>query len=404
MSPHRAPARPRHGRLAVAGTTLALAAPFAVAGSAALATESTVNPVEAGKSITVLHNIDMVAITGYGPAGTQVRVEVTRGGAVIGWAAGRTVATDEGPGLEVNHGVDGTPVAGDCWNVLPDIQPEDHVVVHYNGGLDEIIVDELRFTGGPRMEGTDVVVTGVAKRHDGTPIPVGLLDSGEFRFRNAQGEQYRANPDDVVAGSTAGSFEMHYRAPYAGFRNEGLDQEERRLALLNNPDGHAIGFGHTEPPPGDAQMIEGFGTAGGPAEGCPGGPVDGPEDPDVPGEEPENPPPAADTVRPTVTPVSPRAGQTGVWRGTNVTTQFSEAVRAGTVTSNLKLHRVSSTGSVLSSVAAAVRYDAATQRAVLDPATRLAGNARYRVTATVGILDTAGNQLVRKVYYFRTRA
>jgi hypothetical protein len=122
--------------------------------------------------------------------------------------------------------------------------------------------------------------------------------------------------------------------------------------------------------------------------------------PDEEPPPPNNPP--GDTVAPTFTTVSPRAGQTGVARGTNVTVQFSEAVRNVTGTT-MRLARVNNSGTVLSNVSAPVRYNATSNRGVLDPTNRLAANARYRVTLTSGIRDAAGNALVQRSYFFRTR-
>jgi len=238
------------------------------------------------------------------------------------------------------------------------------------------------------------VVEGVAKRADGTPIDVRLLDAGEFRFRLRDGDRdarFRATPDVVRAGSAAGTFEMVYKAPYAG-RNEGnppFTQEERRLALLNQEDGHMIGFGHVEPPPGDVQMIEGFGTAGGAADGCDGAVI-----PPGPAPEPE----PADTVRPTVVQFTPALGSTRVARNTDVTVRFDEPVKNVTQ-STVKLVRAS-TGRA---VAVSVTLNAAKTVATVDPVNLLRANTKYRVMATTGVTDLAGNALVAKNSTFTTR-
>ena len=44
--------------------------------------------VRAGKSITVFHNIDFVAVFGYGPVGRSVTVRVVRDDVTIGLAPG----------------------------------------------------------------------------------------------------------------------------------------------------------------------------------------------------------------------------------------------------------------------------------------------------------------------------
>ena len=72
--------------------------------------------VAAGHNITVFHNIDFVTASGWA-AGEQITVNVNRRGALIGTATG--AASDPEAtgsfGLEVNHGPEAAPVAGDCW-------------------------------------------------------------------------------------------------------------------------------------------------------------------------------------------------------------------------------------------------------------------------------------------------
>ncbi len=77
--------------------------------------QGTVVNVADGHNITVFHNIDFVAVVGY-DEGEVLTVQVVRNGAVIGTATGpaRGDAVD-GFGLEVNHGPEGAPLAGDCW-------------------------------------------------------------------------------------------------------------------------------------------------------------------------------------------------------------------------------------------------------------------------------------------------
>jgi len=73
--------------------------------------------VRPGRSVTVIHNIDLVALAGYGPVGREVRVEIVRDGAVVGSTFGPTVNTPDGVGLEINHGPLGEAQPGECWNV-----------------------------------------------------------------------------------------------------------------------------------------------------------------------------------------------------------------------------------------------------------------------------------------------
>src|SRR3712207_116650 len=158
-------------------------------GLASPASASLTGPgVGAGRNITVFHNIDMVAAFGFGAAGDQITIDVIRSGVRIGTATGPLVDGDDGPALEVNHGPEGTPAPGDCWEQRThDIKPGDRLVVRHGAGVDEITVDDIRFTEG-RFEDTngDVVLRGIAERYDGTPIDPSLLDSAEFRD-----DQYR---------------------------------------------------------------------------------------------------------------------------------------------------------------------------------------------------------------------
>ncbi len=87
---------------AIALTVLGLAAQSGLTALPAGATLSGPG-VSAGKNITVFHNIDMVAVFGYGTVGQSITVDVLRGTTKIGTATGPAVLTDEGPGLEVSH-------------------------------------------------------------------------------------------------------------------------------------------------------------------------------------------------------------------------------------------------------------------------------------------------------------
>jgi Chitobiase/beta-hexosaminidase C-terminal domain len=228
------------------------------------------NPgVRAGKSITVFHNIDFVAVFGYGPVGRQVTVRVVRNGVTIGSATGPTVETPEGPGLEVNHGPEGAPVAGDCWQgSTPDIKPGDRIVVTDGAGRDEVIVDNIAFTGDPVDEANgDVTVPFTAINAVGTPIPIARIDSAEFRA----GSRLRFEATDITvepSGSgVPGEYQMRYVSPFTPSRNRDLlEQDQLRTLLLG--DGHAIGFGHVAPPPREAMLVDGLADTPGPAPGC----------------------------------------------------------------------------------------------------------------------------------------
>ncbi|MDQ4086254.1 MAG: chitobiase/beta-hexosaminidase C-terminal domain-containing protein [Actinomycetota bacterium] len=233
--------------------------------------------VRPGKSVTVFHNIDMVAVVGYGPTGRRITVRVVRNGVTIGSASGATVFTPEGAALEVNHGTEGTPMPGDCWDGhTPDIRPGDRIVVTDGAGRDEVVVDDIRFTGAPSpAEDGDIVVPFTAVDANGTPIPVARIDSASFRD-----DQLRYEPADIVveplAGGEPGEYHMRYESSpaFTPTRNGDdspdeeppLTQSQIARALLG--DGHSIGFGHVAPPPAEAMLVEGVSDVSAPAPGC----------------------------------------------------------------------------------------------------------------------------------------
>jgi hypothetical protein len=274
------PQRRRHRRVAVAASTVLVAAGLGVSGGQGANATVTGAGVTDGHSITVFHNIDMVSALGWTP-GERISVHVIRNGVTIGRAAGPAVdPLGEGAGLEVNHGPEGTPRPGDCWDeVTPDIQPGDIVRVSNGSLTDEVTVDDLRFRGQPTVDGAtgDVVVPVYAMRHDGSAFTAAELDGAEFR----DGSDLRANSEDdpgfvqVHAVDAAnGRFEVRYRYPFTFSRNRaGLRPEQVQEVLVANTAGHMFGFGHTEPPPADAQIIEGFGENTFPAAGCEDSPM-----------------------------------------------------------------------------------------------------------------------------------
>ena len=267
------PTRTHRRRLAIAAT-FALAAGTLGAVNAVPAS-GLIGPagVRPGHSITVFHNIDFVAVFGYGPVGRQITVRVVRNGVMIGSATGRTVSTPEGPGMEVNHGPEGAPVPGDCWEgSTPDIQPGDRIVVVDGAARDEVLVDDIRFTGEPAEEaGGDIVVPFTAIDASGAPIALNRIDSAEFRA--ASNNQVRFEAPNVlveaVAGGAPGEYQMRYPSPFTPSRNddqEPFDQDQLRTALLG--DGHSVGFGHVAPPPREAMLVDGLADTPGPAPGC----------------------------------------------------------------------------------------------------------------------------------------
>jgi glucose/arabinose dehydrogenase len=110
-----------------------------------------------------------------------------------------------------------------------------------------------------------------------------------------------------------------------------------------------------------------------------------------------------DTTVPTVGGVTPAEGATGVALTDNAVAPFSEDMDASTLsTSTFTLTRQGAS----TPVAAAVRYDAATDKATLDPSADLEADATY--TATLkggGAKDLAGNPLATdKIWSFSTLA
>jgi hypothetical protein len=240
---------------------------------AALPAHATITNIEPGHNITVFHNIDFVAVTGWAD-GEALTVEVRRGNAVIGTAAGNASDPEAtgASGLEVNHGPEGAPLPGDCWEgATPDIRPGDVITVSNGTLTDEVTVDDIRFTGDPvEAADGDILVPFVARRANGNAIPAGFLDSPEFRA----GSDLRFEATDIrvqrVGAVGSGNYVMRYNSPFRPSRNRNnVPQRQMRRLLLG--DGHAIGFGHTDPVPAEAMLHDGLTDAPGPAPGCPGG-------------------------------------------------------------------------------------------------------------------------------------
>lgn len=98
----------------------------------------------------------------------------------------------------------------------------------------------------------------------------------------------------------------------------------------------------------------------------------------------------SDTTSPTVKSTTPANNATGVARGTNVKSTFSEAMKASTINgTNFTLRRQGTT----TKVAATVSYDPATKRATLNPNNNLQSGVTYVATVTTGAKDLAGNSL-----------
>jgi methionine-rich copper-binding protein CopC len=381
--PGRTTGRKRTAALLVG--SVALATPALLGGTAAQA--SLTGPgVGDGRNITVFHDLDMVAVYGYEPAGTPLRVEVVRNGQVVGRASGASKALADGTGLEINHGLEAVAAQpGDCWDQqTPDIRPGDRVVVTADGDTDEVTVDDIRWSKAPYLAANgDVVVEGHARYADGTPIPLSVLQADEFR--NDSGE-YRITPDAPTALGSDGSFQVRYRAPFTGDRNrENLTLAQRQEVLLGN--GHTVGFGHAEalPLPAETQLVSGPAETNGPAAGCEGAPAGG------------APLPGLETTPPTVTPLDPAAGAIAVARTSNITAQFDEPV-SGVDAASFWL-----TDSMGLGYMSTVSYDPATRVATLNPAgTTLPADRLMKVTMTGGVTDLSGNALAPTSWTFTT--
>lgn len=250
--------RKRYRQPAVIATmALAATALAALPASASI----TGNGVRAGSNITVLHNIDLIAVAGYGQGGGLVTIEVLRNGVTIGSASGPAQIIEGASGLEVNHGVEGDPAPGDCFDGhTPDVRPGDVIQVTDSGGTDEVTVDDISFTGDPVLDGQDVLVHGVARRFNGTPIPPAQLNGAEFRA----GSPLRAGADEIqVTGGPGGAFTMRYEFPFDFARNrDNLSPAEIQDLLLG--DGHAIGIVGVS----EGMLVEGLEDTPGPAAGC----------------------------------------------------------------------------------------------------------------------------------------
>jgi hypothetical protein len=100
-----------------------------------------------------------------------------------------------------------------------------------------------------------------------------------------------------------------------------------------------------------------------------------------------------DTTPPKVSSTSPTNNPMPVAPGVDVTATFSEAMDATTITgTTFKLVRLNADGTK-TRVTAAVSYDAATNKAKLDPASNLGARRTYKATVTTGAQDLADNPL-----------
>ncbi len=199
---------------------------------------------------------------------------------VIGTASGQVFAEDTPRGsrwaLEVNHGPEGAPVAGDCWvGHTPDIRPGDRVRVTGPSGTDTVIVDDLALPGttarAPQRRHRRPV-QGLPGQRAGDPPS--FIDSAEFRAEannSVRFEGRRAVRVERRPGAKPGQLWQRYPSPFRPARNDDenpFNQAELRRALLR--DGHATGFGHVAVLPREAMLVDGLVDTPGPAIGCSG--------------------------------------------------------------------------------------------------------------------------------------
>ncbi len=230
--------------------------------------------VREGRNITVAHNIDYVAVSGYGPIDRRVTVRVVRRGVTIARVSAPAILHPGGYGLEVNLGVEGVVLPGDCWDGhTADIRPGDRIVVSDGRGTDSVIVDDLSFTGPAFPDEGDVLVPFRAVRADGTPIPAAELTPAEVRSEDGK-VRFDAAAARVEAVGAGGEFVLRYSPPFAVTRNDpGLDEAGLRSELLSSTE-HGVGFGEAEAEgtagavAPETMLLRGTQDAAAPALGC----------------------------------------------------------------------------------------------------------------------------------------
>jgi hypothetical protein len=247
-----------HKRRALAA---ALSPLLATAGLTVLAGSAEAD-VTIGGNITAFPSRDMVGATGY-ELGEELTVEVLRGGVVIGQTSGPAVDTDDGPGLEVNHGPAAAPLPGDCWvGVTPDIVGGDVIRVTTPRGVDTMTVADVEFAGPPYL-GEDNPATGAI--NEGNDVKVDLTGTAagtsevEFR-RDKPAPRFRRGP--FLPALVNGVWTATFR-PSTTTSAEGLTTAQQRDIALNEAAWRAVVDNVT-----DTTIAESDGENG-PAPGCP---------------------------------------------------------------------------------------------------------------------------------------
>jgi hypothetical protein len=232
--------------------------------------------VREGRNITVAHNTDYVAVSGYGPIDRRVTVRVVRRGVTVASVSAPAMLHPGGYGLEVNLGVEGGALPGDCWDgYTADIRPGDQILVSDGRGTDSVVVDDLSFTGPAFPDGDDVLVPFRAVRADGTPVQTAELTPGE----GVRSEDGKVRFDDdaarVEASGADGEFVLRYSPPFALTRNDPNLGEAGLRGLLLSSTEHGVGFGVADEAAGAAgpvapetMLLQGTLDATVPALGC----------------------------------------------------------------------------------------------------------------------------------------
>jgi hypothetical protein len=279
---HHLDPSPRGGRLAARARTALLGGACATVAGALLAGPALASPtpeggVRDGNHIVVVHNVDLVGAFGASyQIGEEMTIEILRGGNAIASVTAPAYDVEGEPGLELNHGPEGLVRPGDCFDtVTPDVRPGDRIrVTDSEGGVDQVLVDDISIDSiEDDQTSDDVLVRGVARYATGSTlsgaIPADALNSGFWRNRAVPSGDARGDSPAVTV-EPDGRYTARYSAPGFGvFRGGPVVQSD----VLNAD--HEFGYGHTEPPPAEIQLVEGAGDASGSVLGCEEAPTAG---------------------------------------------------------------------------------------------------------------------------------
>jgi hypothetical protein len=247
------------------------------------------DPVTAPHAITVFPVRDMVAADGYA-ATERPTIEVLRGGAVIGTAAGLVPQDDPGTAgfdgiVEVNH------PGGGCWQgVTPDIRPGDVVRV-----LTAPDVGDQTFTANvavtqqaTKVNAGTVVMKGTAVAPGGGQIPIDQLEArivaGNQSFvvngRRTLRASSAAGDDGVIAYDGPGL--TSWTATWTGLTGVGADglSDADRAASPTNSQSRSLWLGRDVEAGTEITIFE-LGETPGPSDPCTAPLAKGPTVPDM---------------------------------------------------------------------------------------------------------------------------